>query len=773
MTKKLSTPFAINSTLRNDVPVNATNDQANKGIVGYNNGWTSINKLPLENGGQPPYMEDMNGLFFDITGNIVDINKGLPQYYDDAYATLIGGYPVGARLVLDDNSTTVISTISNNQNNPNTNMTGWVTFANLEARFIVDSIADLANISAKDGKLVYVKSYYSGANKGGGKRIYVSSRANENDGFLCINGWVLVLDNSIVNSYQAGAYGDGTTDDRPYIEKFIVISCANKLKMQILQDANHLLNSFGDKSISYASMYSAGVLPVYSGMDLQLDGKLILGPSFDNKDYMLFTDLNAPVNSPYIDVTGITIHGKGTIDLSKAGTRNVGSTYKLRIPIYWTHSKSVDISGITIRDGDTPNAMVFGGQGDDIKVHQCKFINLMSERTISDNDDHSTIYDDATNCRVFDNYFQMDTMNGHLNACPMEIHNSGSTFTNNTIIGYRNSGIVAATVNSFSVFNMSDNTAKVYRHAYTLDPQKDYYIRDGRVCDNVIELLAFPTEQELKDANLVKDGVPYSYLYGESYALIVLTNDGHDGFEGDTTEISGVDVTGNTMSNANASSTNTDISQRATILHINKAVSAGLNISNNNIECNRGVTMTPGFTSSSTAIGNYNINGLKINGNTLRGINRQDLNFINITCNTMLNCDLSFNVGLGASYANGFAYIHAVDYQNSGLCNFSLNTDVADTNIAITDTSNFLVYGKKVTYRYKSILSAYVALYDISITASSATRAFIINKSNLPSGVYISNCLTFDGSNSRLSAMCNNTTSTFNSYNVTAIIISD
>ena len=125
MTKKLSTPFAINSTLRNDVPVNATNDQTNKGIVGYNNGWTSINKLPLENGGQPPYMEDMNGVLFDITGNIVDINKGLPQYYDDAYATLIVGYPVGARICLNDNSGFVISTIANNQNNPNTNMTGW------------------------------------------------------------------------------------------------------------------------------------------------------------------------------------------------------------------------------------------------------------------------------------------------------------------------------------------------------------------------------------------------------------------------------------------------------------------------------------------------------------------------------------------------------------------------------------------------------------------------------------------------------------------------
>ena len=125
MTKKLSTPFAVNSTLRNDVPVKATTEQTAKGIVGYTDGWTAINKLPVDNGGQAPWMEDINGVLYDVTGNISDINKGLPQYFDTDFATSIGGYPIGARLCLDDNSEYVVSTIASNSNNPNSNMTGW------------------------------------------------------------------------------------------------------------------------------------------------------------------------------------------------------------------------------------------------------------------------------------------------------------------------------------------------------------------------------------------------------------------------------------------------------------------------------------------------------------------------------------------------------------------------------------------------------------------------------------------------------------------------
>lgn len=200
MTKKLSTPFAVNSTLRNDVPINATNDQTNKGIVGYNNGWTAINKLPLENGGQPPYMEDLNGVLFDITGNIVDINKGLPQYYDDAYSTLTGGYPIGARLVLNDNSTTVISTIANNQNNPNTNMSGWETFASVELKSqfaTVNTPSDLSSLTS--GNLAFVRSISKWF-------IYNSSNTEAPNGATVVGNWVM----QSVESYLASWFADTT-----------------------------------------------------------------------------------------------------------------------------------------------------------------------------------------------------------------------------------------------------------------------------------------------------------------------------------------------------------------------------------------------------------------------------------------------------------------------------------------------------------------------------------------------------------------------------------
>lgn len=70
----------------------------------------------------------------------------------------------------------------------------------------VESISDLQNLVKWDGRTVYVKSYHQGLNKGGGARIYNYSRRNENDGFLCINGWVLTLE-QIVDVSAGGITG--------------------------------------------------------------------------------------------------------------------------------------------------------------------------------------------------------------------------------------------------------------------------------------------------------------------------------------------------------------------------------------------------------------------------------------------------------------------------------------------------------------------------------------------------------------------------------------
>lgn len=96
-----------------------------------------------------------------------------------------------------------------------------IAYADKTKTHTVNTVGDLANITETwDGRTVYVKGYHNPENlalaqpfKGGGTRIYNDSRKNENDGFLCINGWVLQLDNNVVTPEQAGAKGDGITDD--------------------------------------------------------------------------------------------------------------------------------------------------------------------------------------------------------------------------------------------------------------------------------------------------------------------------------------------------------------------------------------------------------------------------------------------------------------------------------------------------------------------------------------------------------------------------------
>lgn len=218
MTRKLSTPFANDSILRNDVPVTASVDQTSKGVIGYTNGFTSINKLPLDSGGQPPHMEDVNGVLYDVTSNIVDMNKGIPQYFDSDYATLIGGYPTGARLVSNDNALIYVSTIENNTTDPNSSLVGWIVSEDKNKISHVDVVSDLDSLLKYDGHTVYVKSFYdpvfarSTPYLGGATYIYNSASASLSNDLTNRNGWVLQFTDEL-NVYQLGLKADGYTDE--------------------------------------------------------------------------------------------------------------------------------------------------------------------------------------------------------------------------------------------------------------------------------------------------------------------------------------------------------------------------------------------------------------------------------------------------------------------------------------------------------------------------------------------------------------------------------
>lgn len=121
-TRLISTPFAQEGE-KTEIQ-NVTGEFDNSAT--YRLGFPPLTMQSIRLGGKPPKGTDFNGVLFDITENISFLCKGGRYQYNAGLSTLIGGYPEGSNLLLDDNVTEVVSTVAGNQNNPNTNMTGWI-----------------------------------------------------------------------------------------------------------------------------------------------------------------------------------------------------------------------------------------------------------------------------------------------------------------------------------------------------------------------------------------------------------------------------------------------------------------------------------------------------------------------------------------------------------------------------------------------------------------------------------------------------------------------
>lgn len=168
----VTTPFAENGD-KNTIPESVG---ANPQNATMQTGFPPITQQKISEGGIPPERNDFNGILNLYGQHIVHLNKGLPYEFDQAFANAIGGYPLNARLMLD-NGDIVQSTISNNVNNPNSDMTGW-SFGNGISK--VDLVSSLTTKKASNGDICSAKEYIDGM--GGGLFVFYkgdSSPAND------------------------------------------------------------------------------------------------------------------------------------------------------------------------------------------------------------------------------------------------------------------------------------------------------------------------------------------------------------------------------------------------------------------------------------------------------------------------------------------------------------------------------------------------------------------------------------------------------------------
>ena len=234
-TRLISTPFAQEGE-KTEIQ-NVTGEFDNSAT--YRLGFPPLTMQSIRLGGKPPKGTDFNGVLFDITENISFLCKGGRYQYNAGLSTLIGGYPEGSNLLLDDNVTEVVSTVAGNQNNPNIDMTGWILKPNKTTA---------VNVADASGETQQQVNYNGGSkwhSRVGGyqenERVVLANGdivkstvdGNTNDPNVDMTGWVKVnsagqifdasgLSQQEINDYQEsknkrivsvkdyGAIGDGT-----------------------------------------------------------------------------------------------------------------------------------------------------------------------------------------------------------------------------------------------------------------------------------------------------------------------------------------------------------------------------------------------------------------------------------------------------------------------------------------------------------------------------------------------------------------------------------
>lgn len=93
-------------------------------------GFPPLNFSPISAGGVPPWGQDFNGIFRQITTWLqwVQAGGGVP-YFDQNFADSVGGYPKGALLQSTAGAGNFwISTTDNNSANPDLGGSGWAAF---------------------------------------------------------------------------------------------------------------------------------------------------------------------------------------------------------------------------------------------------------------------------------------------------------------------------------------------------------------------------------------------------------------------------------------------------------------------------------------------------------------------------------------------------------------------------------------------------------------------------------------------------------------------
>lgn len=120
--------FAINGD-KNVIPV-ASQIDVTPGAASYNDGFPPLTRTSPSSGGIPPAGKDMNGILNMISAHTAWLQGGGSYQYSSAFVAVNTGYAIGAILQSAVTpSKFFLNTLANNANDPDSVVTGWITYS--------------------------------------------------------------------------------------------------------------------------------------------------------------------------------------------------------------------------------------------------------------------------------------------------------------------------------------------------------------------------------------------------------------------------------------------------------------------------------------------------------------------------------------------------------------------------------------------------------------------------------------------------------------------
>lgn len=559
----VTTPFAENGD-KNIIPESVGAAPQNATMQA---GFPPITQQKISEGGIPPERNDFNGILNLYGQHIVHLNKGLPYEFDQAFANAIGGYPLNARIMLD-NGDTVRSTVANNTSNPNVDMTGWKPYLPV---YQCDYLSDLPNVyPIEDGHTVFVRRYSSISKYVGGLSYRWDSTSTDTvNGFETIASsinttgrWKAIFNNNVINAWSVGYVGDGTTSNHLVHEKV----------SEFLKNSNESWKLiFSNGTFLFNHKYNRFWLVSNVNYHVKSTATIKGGIAF-NDDFMWFAsqyDTENPLKS-----TSIT--GSGTFDMSDTGM--MAASYRVRIMFYILNPINLLVDGLKFTGGDFSQVFVTGETGytsDDVLIKNCRFDIPVSASPSSKNDDHTTIYTQATNTVVRNNRFYSSNIRARCISTAIEFHTKDGVFESNALddlaVGMYISPQERNDCSNIRVLNNTCRLSNLFV-AFWANSGDDRLINDIVIQGNKVKQNLYPDTATLAANGLIvkTEGLRFLSFFHEN------------GFAATNNYISNsIDVSGNTFEHSL-----TGTNDQCQLLYLFCNPSENINIHNNTLRVN-------------------------------------------------------------------------------------------------------------------------------------------------------------------------------------------